>query len=508
MENAVVYARYSSHSQTEQSIEGQLAAARRYAIEHDYNIIHEYCDRARTGTNDNREEFQHMLKDTAKHQFTVIIVWKVDRFGRNREELLFNKYKCKKNGVRVEYVAESISSGPEGVIMEALFEGMAEYYSLQLSQNVSRGYLESAKKHHVIGLPPIGYKKAQDKTYEIAEDEAEIVRLVFKKFIGGMSQYQIIQYLNSKGYKNKQGKPFKKNAIQRMLIDERYIGVYKFKDIIREEGVIPPIVDTSTFMQAQEALKIHKRKCRDNWDYSEYMLSEKVYCSACQHKMKGSSGYGKKGTKYKYYICPTCKKIHVRSDIVDTRVIEILRKYLDDNKILDDIADAVYEYYKKDDLMAKEVSRLEKERVRIETAIQNLVNSIEKGMDYDLIEPRLDELKAEKANIMAQLNDLKLSAPIKLTKEMIYVFLVKMKNESVDSRLIEQFIDTIIVYNDHLNIILNYTKSGKQQSCSTDIEIMGTIDRWSNNSTLSFSVEHPHFEVFEGKLIVSIQIKK
>ena len=91
--NAVVYARYSSHKQGEQSIEGQLASARKYAAEHGYTIIHEYCDRAQTGRNDDREQFQQMLKDTAKHQFKAIIIWKIDRFGRNREEIAFNKYR-------------------------------------------------------------------------------------------------------------------------------------------------------------------------------------------------------------------------------------------------------------------------------------------------------------------------------------------------------------------------------------------------------------------------------
>ena len=126
---AVVYARYSSHGQTEQSIEGQLAAAKTYAAAKGYTIVHEYIDRAMTGRNDNRDEFQHMLSDTAKKQFQVIIVWKVDRFGRNREEITFNKYRCKNTGDRVEYVAENDPESAEGVILESVLEGMAEYYS-------------------------------------------------------------------------------------------------------------------------------------------------------------------------------------------------------------------------------------------------------------------------------------------------------------------------------------------------------------------------------------------
>ena len=68
-EMAVVYARFSSAKQHETSIEGQLAAAQKYAEKKGYTIIREYCDRAKTGTNDNREAFQQMLHDCAKHQF-------------------------------------------------------------------------------------------------------------------------------------------------------------------------------------------------------------------------------------------------------------------------------------------------------------------------------------------------------------------------------------------------------------------------------------------------------
>lgn len=159
--NAVVYARYSSHKQGEQSIEGQLAAAYKYAGEHGYTIIHEYCDRAQTGRNDDREQFQQMLKDTAKKQFEAIIMWKIDRFGRNREEIAFNKYRCKKNGVKVLYTAESIPDTPEGIILEAVLEGMAEYYSVQLATNVKRGMDRGQQgtergRHHPAGVPHRG----------------------------------------------------------------------------------------------------------------------------------------------------------------------------------------------------------------------------------------------------------------------------------------------------------------------------------------------------------------
>ena len=176
---AVIYARYSSHSQTEQSIEGQLAAAHAYARGHGYTVVREYCDRAQTGRNDNRDAFQQMLSDTDKHQFDVIITWKVDRIGRNREDIAFNKHRCKKNGVRIEYVAENLPDSAESVILESVLEGMAEYYSLQLSTNIRRGQLESARKLQCVGgTRPLGYDVDKEtKRYIIDEKTAPVVKL-------------------------------------------------------------------------------------------------------------------------------------------------------------------------------------------------------------------------------------------------------------------------------------------------------------------------------------------
>lgn len=477
MENAVVYARYSSHSQTEQSIEGQLAAARRYAQDKGYKIIKEYVDRAKTGTNDNREEFQRMLKDSNKKKFSVIIVWKVDRFGRNREEITFNKYKVKKNGVRVEYVAENISSGPEGVILESVLEGMAEYYSLQLSQNVSRGYVESAKKRHVIGMPPLGYDKGEDKKYTINESEANLVRLIFTKYNEGESQFSIINFLNSHGYKNKRGLPFKRNSIQRILTDDRYIGIYRFKGKILDETSIPPIVSREVFEATKLTAKEHKKMSYSNWNYSEYKLSNKLYCGKCGGKIKGSSGNGKNGTKYLYYICPDCKKLHLRSDKIDTIVTNKLNTILNDAGIIKEISEKVYEYYKENDETDKEIKRLQNAIADVDKRTSNILKSIEDGLDYSLCKNRLDELKSQKEELQAILTNTELSLPIKLTPSHIEYFLLKMKD---NSKIIDTFINSITAFDDYLLLSLNYTNNGDLVRFSTEINQMGQMNHQSN----------------------------
>ena len=87
-----------------------------------------------------------MIKDSAKNMFDVIIVWKLDRFARNRYDSAHYKAQLRKNGVKVISANENISEGSEGIILESVLEGMAEYYSADLSEKVIRGLTENAIK--------------------------------------------------------------------------------------------------------------------------------------------------------------------------------------------------------------------------------------------------------------------------------------------------------------------------------------------------------------------------
>ena len=152
--SAVIYARYSSHSQTEQSIEGQLHDGYAYAEKCGYRVVGEYIDRALTGKTDDRPDFQRMIKDAEKRLFQVVIVWKLDRFARNRYDSAMYKRILKKHGVRVVSVMENITDTPEGIILEGMLEALAEYYSANLSENIKRGQQESIKKGWFPGGPP------------------------------------------------------------------------------------------------------------------------------------------------------------------------------------------------------------------------------------------------------------------------------------------------------------------------------------------------------------------
>ena len=131
MKTAVIYARYSSDTQTEQSIEGQLRVCNEYAKNNDILILRTYIDRAMTGTNDNRPDFRQMIEDSKKHDFSIVLVYKFDRFSRNKYETTKHKKTLKDNGVKVVSATEYIPDSPEAIILESMIEGYAEYYSVE-----------------------------------------------------------------------------------------------------------------------------------------------------------------------------------------------------------------------------------------------------------------------------------------------------------------------------------------------------------------------------------------
>ena len=472
-DTAVIYARYSSHNQTDQSIEGQVAAAEAFAVKKGYKIIKTYADRAKTGRNDNREAFQEMLKDTETGAFGVILVWKVDRFGRNKEEIAYNKYRCKKHGVRVEYVAENLPDGPEAVILESVFEGMAEYFSLQLSQNVRRGQMESAKKHHAIGgHVPLGYRVGPDKGYEIEPREAEIVREIFRQYAAGLTISELCAHLNGMGYRTKAGRPFTKNSFSNILGNPRYIGTYIFKDYIAEDA-IPAIIDKETYNKCQDMLKQNRRMPSHKWSYSDYILTDKLYCGHCGERMIGESGIGKLGKKYSYYICAGrrhgsgCKKRPVRQEYIEDAVFSQVHAILENKELLEYIIDRTWSYYVEHDQSREKLEALEKELRGVQNAQRNLVRTIELGLLNDAITERLEELTKQESDLRAAIAEANLAAGIQFTREHIEFFFSEMqklnyKDRECQKRLVDVFVSAIYLYDDRLKLVFNFKSDGKE----------------------------------------------
>lgn len=466
--NAVVYARYSSHRQGEQSIEGQIAEAKKYAAAHGLTIIQEYCDRAQTGKNDNREQFQLMLADAAKHAFDALIVWKTDRIGRNKEEIALNKYHLKKNGVKIHYIAETIPDTPEGIILEAVIEGMAAYYSEQLSQNIRRGQRASAAKAQSTGgNRPLGYKTDADKKFVIDPETAPTVKLVFDLYAQGKTISQIIRILNEKGLRTLRGRPFTNNSLRTMLKNEKYIGVYTYKDEIRIEDAIPPIVEPETFYKVQEMLKYNQRAAAHKNAKADYLLTEKLFCGKCGAMMVGVSGTSKTGTRHHYYYCTEqrkkkCVKKPVRRVWIERLVLEYVIALVQDKDLLDFIAENTYQYYLAQNTETSYTESLRKALKEVEKATANLIRAIEAGIFNEATKQRMEELDKQKAELKDALKAAKLREDLGLRKEHILYFLHRFADmdytdEACQKQLIKTFVNAVFVYDDKVVLTFNYS---------------------------------------------------
>ena len=217
--NAVIYARYSSDGQREESIEGQLRECKEFAERHNMTIVSHYIDRATSARTDDRPEFQKMIRDSAKKQFDVVIVWKLDRFSRNRLDSATYRAILKRNGVKVVSAKENISEGPEGIILEAMLDGMAEYYSAELSVKVKRGQKENALKCKANGgMIPFGYRINADRYYDIDPLTAPIVLEIFTRYADGQTVKEISEDMNGRGvFTNTKHKYMNKSSMHNLL---------------------------------------------------------------------------------------------------------------------------------------------------------------------------------------------------------------------------------------------------------------------------------------------------
>ena len=313
MNKAVIYARYSSDSQTEQSIEGQMRVCKEYAEKNGYVIVSEYVDRAMTGTNDKRPAFQQMISDSKKHEWSFVLVYKFDRFARSRYDSAINKSILKKNGVKVVSATEQISNTPEGIILEGMLESFAEYYSAELSQKVKRGLKESRIKGLFTGGPtPYGYDKINQRLV-INETEANIVRQMFNDYLSGMRIKDIVVKLSNAGIKNKYGTEWNINSISRILRNENYKGILTADNTIYT-NIYPQIVSEEIFDEVNNKLKVGKRTSAHYKTDTQYLLSGKLLCGKCGGLMTGDSGKGKLGKIYNYYKCFTKKRDKEKCD--------------------------------------------------------------------------------------------------------------------------------------------------------------------------------------------------
>ena len=455
IKTAVIYARYSSDSQTEQSIEGQLRVCEEYAQKNNILILNTYIDRAMTGTNDNRPDFQRMIKDSSRKEWNFILVYKLDRFSRNKYESAIHKKTLKDNGVKVLSAMENIPDTPEGIILESLLEGMNVYYSAELSQKVKRGMRETRLKgFYQGGGLPYGYKVV-DRKVVIDETKAETVRFMYDSYSKGVTVKTMIAELTAKGILYK-GKPFAPNTVYGILGNEKYSGSYRKDDEIID-NIYPQLIPTDTYQKVRE--KAEKNRFGKRSVKTVYLLRHKVKCGYCGRPISAETGTARNGEVKRYYKCigrkkdnNGCIKTQIPKEFLEEFVSNVIIEKLIDTQNIDAI---IAEIMRRQNLNENgNLKMLYNEKSRIDRALDNLVTAIENGITSNTTNKRLHDLEKQQEELERQILIERSKTAVKLNESDIRQYYEQALRLEMPM-LINFLVKEIVLYNDKIELYFN-----------------------------------------------------
>lgn len=420
--------------------------------------------------------------------FDVILVWKLDRFSRNRYDSYMYKYKLKKNGVRVISAMENISDSPEGVLMESVLEGFAEYFSKDLSQKVSRGMRETALKHKVTGIVPYGYKKSVEGTYIPNEDTAPVIKKIFEMYANGERNKDIVNYLNSHGYKTANGNEFRNQTLHKILSFNRYTGHYFYGDVeIHDEN--QRIISDELFNKVQSKLTSNRKLGGCVKAKEQYILTPKLYCGYCKNLMYGESGHNNHNVVYNYYKCKTkkkggnCEKKTVRKHVVEDAAIESIVRNCFNNDFLQAIVNILSE-----NAQSKPSGKITSLKAQIENTnkkIANLLNALENGIFSDSTQKRLSELEQVKKQLEYDLSIEQTSKKL-FDGEGFKAWFSSLKGHNFNSEaekrcLIDNLLYREYLWNDKVLYIYKITSSTYDENLNID-DIIQSIENYSDTT--------------------------
>ena len=505
---AVIYARFSSSRQREESIEGQVRECKAFAEHEGYTIQQIYADRAISGRTSERPEFQKMIADSKQKTFQYCIVYTFDRFSRDSYDSANYKHILKKNGVRVVSAKERTDDSPAGVLMERVFEGFAEYYSLELAQKVKRGMrLNATKGIWSSGAAPFGY--AKDKEGHLVQDKKQAAALT--KAFEMAAEYKpitdIASYLNMLGYRppNASKNNFNYQSVMSMLQNPIVIGRFVWQDVVIEDYPGARIISNELFEQAQNRLTSSKRRgvvnvCRSN----KYALSGKIFCGNCGRAMNGTSAAGRNKEKHYYYKCsgtikgrhectlPAITRYELEAEI-HKKIVEVLH----DKKTIATIAREAIDVansYDDIELLAMK-KRLAQAEAEAHKTVDVLVTS---DTPSKMLLDRLHDLEAEVENLKEEIAKRDALIPKRnITAEMIEYFLHKMSKEPKQS-LFDAMINKVIVTKKdddeyfNVTVLLNYTPTA---TVGNNLTLDNIKVRTVTNLVVPVVLRPNHFEI-------------
>lgn len=465
----VIYARYSSHNQKEESIEQQVEECMAFALANNIQIIEVYADKAISGKTDKRSNFQRMMRDAEKQKFTAVVAYKSNRIARNMLNALTYESKLESFGIRTLYAKEEFGNTAAGRFALRTMMNVNQFYSENMAEDIRRGMADNAADCKVNGRLPLGYKNV-DGYYAIDEPNAAIVREIFERFLSKETFAGIAADLNQRGIKTGYGNLWNKCSFHRLLKNDNYIGTYHNSGVVKENG-IPAIVTKEVFYAVQNELKEKKGLKGRRRESGDYLLTGKLKCGYCGSFMVGISGTSTTGATHYYYSCNdhrlngSCQKKNARRDWLEQRIAELTRDCILQRDVIEWIADNAVEFQKQA-RRTVEVTTMENSLAEARKASKNIMSAIEQGIITATTKSRLMELEVQIADlerslaISRSMNDL-------VDRDRIVYALEKLQtgnvaDKSYQEKLINTFVKMVYLWDDKIRI--DYYYAGKKNS--------------------------------------------
>lgn len=464
----VIYARYSSHSQRDVSIEQQVNECRKFAEEMDIPITKVYADRAVSGRTDKRPQFQQMMKDANTGAFSCVIAWKSNRMGRNMLQAMYTEDTLNRLGIRCLYVEEDFEDTAAGRFALRNMMNVNQFYSENMAEDIRRGMMDNAAQCKVNGYIPFGLKKGEDGKYAIDENKAPIVHEVFRRVAEGEQYAAIARDLTARGIRSNYGKEFGRTSLQAMIHNEKYRGVYQFAEVRVENG-IPRIVDDDLFYRVQEVVKTKKNPEGAVRNSGDYLLTGKLFCGHCRSPMIGVSGTSRTGNPHHYYKCQKkhrtkdCQKKNVRRDDIETAVTKALMNYALTDEAIEKVADFTMDYFKRKEEESG-ILLMEEELAGVEKSLGNILKAIEIGIINETTQERMLELENERKNLKGKIALAK-NDYVPVDRETVVEGLKMFRKGRLDDqrfrmKLFDLFLKAVYVYDDdRIEIFFSYDKN-------------------------------------------------
>ncbi len=494
------------------SIEAQRTECLAFLTKQGWNLYKVFIDEARSGTSDERAAFQEMISEATKRNppFNLIMVHKLDRFARNRYDSIKYKSLLRRKGIKVVSATQPIvgSGDPTEVLLEAMLEGMDEFYSLNLARESLKGMAENARRGWWNGgHAPFGYKlveiptpKGEKRKLAIEPKEVEVVRRIFTMYRTGRGVGAIRHALNSEGLKFRGGYPFTKNLILSVLRNEKYCGDVTFgKRLNRRKRPMDwklepitikdahdPIIERSVWEHVQKILtgrgiaSKHPRAVS-----SDYLFSGLMECGSCKAKFVGVSAHSR-GRRYRYYMCNTlrragstgCQQPPFNADVLERMFMEALKARLTSKEAIAELIQ------RRNELLKRNSEGLEGTLLRLEDEIADLIKR--RARIYEIIEgnfgftfedaaPRLRELDAmktqkelERDQIKAKLADKPIHTSAQSIEELADFYMTLFADDSPWARkqLAQSFIISVRIEGQQASVTFDPALSAEHQHLS------------------------------------------